>query len=293
VSNITATTATSGGAIISDGVSTITAKGVVWSTSPNPTVALTTKTDEGNGFGSFTSNLNNLNAGTKYYFRAYATSQIGTIYGEEFSFSTLFPNGVGLVTDVDGNVYTEVKIGDQIWMGENLKVTRYKNGDKITFISNVSPTPWGVQNTTGSYCVHSNNPLNTAIYGNMYNWAAVTDPRGLAPEGWRVPTSDDWQKLINFLGPDAINKLTSTGTLEMGSGLWRFPNNGNNQSGMNFHPSGYIFDQFADLGTSAFIWTSTGNAANKSAIAMVIAGGGGGLSGWSTQYGLVVRCIKN
>jgi hypothetical protein len=79
----------------------------------------------------------------------------------------------------------------------------------------------------------------------------------------------------------------------MGTGLWRFPNNGNNQSGMNFHPSGYIFDQFADLGTSAFIWTSTGNATNKSAIAMVIAGGGGGLGGWSTQYGLVVRCIKN
>jgi uncharacterized protein (TIGR02145 family) len=292
VSNITSTSATSGGTIISDGGSPITAKGVVWSTMPNPTIALATKTDDGTGLGSFATNLNNLTSNAKYYCRAYATNLIGTSYGEEFSFTTLIPNAVGVVTDIDGNIYTEVKIGDQIWMGENLKVTRYKNGDKINFISNVPTTPWGVQNTVGNYCVHSNNSSNTAIYGNMYNWAAVTDPRGLAPEGWRVPTSDDWQKLIDFLGPDAINKLISTGTLEMGTGLWRFPSNGNNLSGMNIHPSGYIFDQFADLGTSAFIWTSTGNAANKSAIAMVLAGGGG-LGGWSTQYGLVVRCIKN
>jgi hypothetical protein len=91
VSNITATTATSGGTIISDGGSPITAKGVVWSTSPSPTIDLSTKTNDGTGVGAFTSSLSNLTNNTKYYFRAYATNIVGTSYSEEFSFTTSAP----------------------------------------------------------------------------------------------------------------------------------------------------------------------------------------------------------
>ena len=91
VTNITATSATSGGTITSDGGSPITAKGVVWSTSPNPTIALATKTDDGTGIGSFTSVLSNLTNNNKYYFRSYATNIIGTSYGEVFSFTTSTP----------------------------------------------------------------------------------------------------------------------------------------------------------------------------------------------------------
>jgi hypothetical protein len=91
VSNITATTATSGGTIISDGGSPITAKGVVWSTSPSPTIDLSTKTNDGTGVGSFTSTMSNLTINTKYYFRTYATNIVGTTYGEEFSFTTVNP----------------------------------------------------------------------------------------------------------------------------------------------------------------------------------------------------------
>ncbi len=91
VSNITAITATSGGTIISDGGSPITAKGVVWSTSPSPTIALATKTDDGTGVGAFTSTISNLTNNTKYYFRAYATNIVGITYGEEFSFTTATP----------------------------------------------------------------------------------------------------------------------------------------------------------------------------------------------------------
>jgi hypothetical protein len=91
VSNITATTATSGGTIISDGGSPITAKGVVWSTTPNPTIDLATKTNDGTGVGSFTSGLSNLINNTKYYIRSYATNIIGTSYGEEFIFTALNP----------------------------------------------------------------------------------------------------------------------------------------------------------------------------------------------------------
>jgi len=91
VSNITATTATSGGTIISDGGSPITAKGVVWSTSPSPTIDLSTKTNDGTGVGAFISTLSNLTNNTKYYIRAYATNIVGTSYGEEVSFTTSAP----------------------------------------------------------------------------------------------------------------------------------------------------------------------------------------------------------
>jgi len=91
VSSITETTATSGGTITSDGGSPITAKGVVWSTSPNPTISLATKTNDGTGLGAFTSAISNLTNNTKYYIRAYAINAMGTAYGEELSFTTAIP----------------------------------------------------------------------------------------------------------------------------------------------------------------------------------------------------------
>jgi hypothetical protein len=89
ISNITKITAVSGGSIVSDGGSAITARGVCWSTSSNPTVNLTTKTIDGNGKGSFSSNLSSLQNGTTYYLRAYATNSAGTAYGQEVSFTTI------------------------------------------------------------------------------------------------------------------------------------------------------------------------------------------------------------
>jgi hypothetical protein len=84
------------------------------------------------------------------------------------------------VTDIDGNVYRTVKIGSQVWMAENLKVTHYRNGDEILNI--IDELIW-VNLNTGAYCTYEHSQANGGIYGNLYNWHAVNDPRKLAPEG--------------------------------------------------------------------------------------------------------------
>jgi hypothetical protein len=118
VSNITATTATSGGTIISDGGSPITSKGVVWSTIPSPTIDLSTKTNDGSGLGSFSSSITNLVVNTKYYVRAYATNVVGTSYGEEFSFTTNVPiedlikEGLIAYYPFNGNANDESGVGN-------------------------------------------------------------------------------------------------------------------------------------------------------------------------------------
>jgi hypothetical protein len=140
VSNITATTATSGGTIISDGGSPITAKGVVWSTSPNPTIAIATKTDDGTGVGAFTSSLSNLANNTKYYIRAYATNIVGTSYGEEFSFTTSAPippileslkQGLVAYYPFSGNAEDSSGNGNHGTVnGANLTTDRFGNANK-------------------------------------------------------------------------------------------------------------------------------------------------------------------
>jgi len=112
----------------------------------------------------------------------------------------------GKVFDIEGNEYKTVKIGDQIWMAENLRVTKYNNGDKIP--NNLSDTEWG-QMTEGAYAIynpyeantvgiHSSNEMVSA-YGKLYNWFAVDDRRGLCPSGWRVPTEAERAKLVDYV----------------------------------------------------------------------------------------------
>ena len=112
---VTTSTATTGGNITNNGGANITARGVVWSTSPNPTIALTTKTSDGTGSGSFISSISGAAAKSTFYVRAYATNSAGTAYGQEFTFTT--QNDV--ITDVDGNSYNIVSIGKQMWFKEN------------------------------------------------------------------------------------------------------------------------------------------------------------------------------
>lgn len=101
----------------------------------------------------------------------------------------------GTVTDIDGNVYHTVTIGTQVWMVENLKTTKYRNGDPI---ANVSAT-WASL-TTGEYCWYNDDATTyKATYGGLYNWYAVNDSRNIAPSGWHVPTSAEWTTLINYV----------------------------------------------------------------------------------------------
>ena len=125
VSLITRTSAITGGNVTSDGGAPISARGVCWSTSSNPTIA-DNKTIDSIGIGIFASSLTALTEGTTYYIRAYATNSKGTAYGNQVSFNTK-------IADVEGNTYNTVTIGSQVWMAENLKTTRYRNGDLISY----------------------------------------------------------------------------------------------------------------------------------------------------------------
>lgn len=89
------------------------------------------------------------------------------------------------ISDIDGNTYDIIKIGNQWWMAENLKVTHYQNGDPIPNV--ISSSDW-VNLKTGAYCIYDNNFANVATYGRLYNWYAVVDKRNIAPKGWHVPT---------------------------------------------------------------------------------------------------------
>lgn len=102
----------------------------------------------------------------------------------------------GTVTDIDGNTYETVKIGDRWWMAENLKTTKFRDGSDITFISRVNPLRWDTINAS-AYCQYED---NVSAPGFLYNWHAVNDSRGLAPDGWRIATDEDWKELERHAG---------------------------------------------------------------------------------------------
>jgi uncharacterized protein (TIGR02145 family) len=149
------------------------------------------------------------------------------------------------VTDIDGNVYQTVTIGAQVWMLENLKVTHYCNGEAIPDVTAVAP--WAGL-STGACCVFNNAGSNVAVYGRLYNWYAVNDPRSIAPAGWHVASEADWQQLEAYLGMNEadLNLTGYRGTTEggklkeVGTMHWAGPNAGaTNESGFTALPGGF------------------------------------------------------
>jgi uncharacterized protein (TIGR02145 family) len=197
----------------------------------------------------------------------------------------------GTVTDIDGYVYKTVKIGSQIWMAENLRVRRYRNGDSIP---NVTDAATWAGLTSDAYCDYNNDSDYVALYGRLYNWYAVTDARNIAPEGWHVATDSEWVALMTFLGG---NTVTGGKLKESGYTHWLTPNIGaTNSSGFTALPGGarYSGGNFGNVGYDANYWTSTEFDEEK--------GWGRGLSNYSaamyTWYdvkvmGLAIRCVKD
>jgi uncharacterized protein (TIGR02145 family) len=128
--------------------------------------------------------------------------------------------------------FMDVIIGDQVWTACNLNVDTYRNGDPIYQATNASE--WN-ELTTGAWCYYNFDPVNGAIYGKLYNWYAVTDPRGLAPIGYHIPTLAEFATLSSFLGVSAGGKLKETGTFH-----WTSPNTGaTNETLFTGLPGGY------------------------------------------------------
>lgn len=206
VTYITSTTAQCGGDLTSDGGSTILMRGVCWSNSnPNPIIT-DNKTDDGVTVGPFSSQIEGLKKDTKYYVRAYATNTKGTAYGNTISFNTgiVFNQNLNYdsVTDIDGNIYKTIIIGNQIWMAENLRTTHYQNAESIPEIS--EDLVW-LSLKSGAQCSWNNNASFSSRFGRIYNFYAVSDSRNIAPVGWRVATNSDWSILISYLVNNGFN----------------------------------------------------------------------------------------
>jgi uncharacterized protein (TIGR02145 family) len=162
------------------------------------------------------------------------------------------------VTDFDGNVYHKVKIGTQMWLVENLKVTHFNNGDPIPPV--MDSAIW-FNMTSPGYCDYDYNEANGDTYGHLYNLYAVNDARKIAPPGWHIPSDAEWTTLINYLGGVDVagGKMKTLGTTH-----WVAPNTGaTNSSGFSALPGG-INKGFQGLNRSAYFWSSSDPIATTS-----------------------------
>ncbi len=216
--------------------------------------------------------------------------------------ATIDDGSCNILTDIDGNVYQAIQIGNQFWMTENLKVTHYRNGDMISHL----PDDGDWENTTsGAYCAYNNDQDNVEIYGLLYNWYAIDDSRNIAPEGWHIPTEGNWVTLRNYLGGSSYagGKMKTTGTIEGGDGLWYDPNTGaTNESGFSGIPGGYRYYYvgygneyytYSSIGGSAFFWASTSEPYNVQLDYNYSVLWGDHTPSWLEKTGFSVRCVKD
>jgi uncharacterized protein (TIGR02145 family) len=302
ITEITSTTAISGGNVTDDGGADVTARGVCWSTSQIPTIADNVTTD-GTGTGEFTSYINWLTPETTYYVRAYATNSVGTAYGGELSFTTDVAGAIEWClpfTDPrNEQTYQTVQIGTQCWMAENLNIGTMKLG-------NFEQLDDGI---IEKYC-YDDIEANCVVYGGLYQWNEMmhysTTPgvQGICPGGWHIPTDDEWCILEQEIDPtidcsssgwrglDGGGKLKKTGTAQ-----WNAPNTGaTNSSGFTALPGGYrdFLGAFDNLGDWGYWWSSSqiggGTAWNRylNAGSILV-----GRMDNSKLNGFSVRCVKN
>jgi len=309
--HITATTAVSGGSILSDGGSEIIARGVCWSTHPTPTLNDNCTLD-GKGKGSFESELSGLEPYTVYFIRAYATNSLGTGYGENFGFITLWDNSP--VFDVDGNEYATMQLGDQVWMAENLKAIHFADGTPIDKAE--SPEDWiNLDIDSKAYAFYENNDSAFATYGALYTWAAAMngsessdefpgDVQGVCPDGWHLPGESEWKQLEYDLGmneleirDDGWRSWLEGGMLKQaGTSLWLEPNSeATNESGFTALPGGFrnVEGIFSDKSSFAAFWSATAYDGKAWMRGLHAAKGSILRERYPVKTALSVRCVKD
>lgn len=300
ITDITATAATGGGEIVEDGGFAIIARGVCWSTSANPTTEDAHTTD-GTGEGSFISSLIGLIEWNTYYVRAYATNSIGTVYGDEVSFTIIGTS----VMDYDGNVYDIVEIGNQVWMAENLKTTHYADGTPITLVTD--NTEWaslGDNNTDYAYCYYDND-VNIQ-YGALYTWAAAMNGdssseynpsrvQGVCPDDWHIPSDEEWLELIDFISAEGYSG--QEGTVLKSTTGWHSDENGTDIYGFNALPGGYRDNSNGSFLNGYYLsghWWSSTELGSEEAHNIILYN----TTSWVSRtynfksYGLSVRCLR-
>jgi len=170
-----------------------------------------------------------------------------------FSFTKSIDNNISR-NKMDGhpvdNEIKEVRIGNQIWMAQNLNVSQFRNGDSIPHVKTAEDWEKAGKEQKPAWCYYNNDPANESRYGKLYNWYAVNDARGLAPAGWHIPSDMEWKQLTDHLGGNDLagKKMKSTQG-------WARNGNGTNESGFGGLPGGYRYDYgFFNYGELFAIW---------------------------------------
>jgi uncharacterized protein (TIGR02145 family) len=196
----------------------------------------------------------------------------------------------GSVTDIDGNTYATIQIGKQVWMAENLRTTRFRDG---SIIPNVKDGMLWSKLSTGAWCNFDNDTGHDATYGKLYNWNAVADGRNLCPAGWHVPKDAEWTALTNYLGGSDVagGKLKATT-------LWNAPNTGaDNGVGFSGLPGGYRLNyngSFGNLGLNGYWWSASASSAAFAwyrYLSVKLAGIDGNSN--YKSHGMCVRCVRD
>lgn len=270
ISSLAVSSFNSGGTITSNGGAPITSRGLCWNSTHNPTIT-NNRTTESTNDNSFISSITGLTPNSTYYIRAYATNDVGISYGNELTVYTY------AVTDIEGNGYHSITIGTQTWMRENLKVTKYSNGDPIGTTIPVGKDV-SMETSPKYQWAYNGDEANAAIYGRLYTWFAANDSRNMCPSGWHVSTVTDWNVMTSWLiangynydGGTAYEAYNKLGISLSDTILWTFSNVlgsiGNNDypefrnlTGFSALPAGTRMKTglFVALGSSSSWWTST------------------------------------
>jgi uncharacterized protein (TIGR02145 family) len=248
-----------------------------------------------------------LNQGTIYHYKIVGASSCDVIYGKDTTFTTLGSGESGiifssqlsysLIEDIDGNVYKTITIGNQEWMAENLRTTKYNDGTNINLVAPYDVT-W-LKLTTQGFCWYINNPsYYKNLIGALYNWYAVNTNK-LCPTGWHVPTDIEWTTLTNFAGGEAYagGKLK-----EIGQTHWMTPNTGaTNETGFTALPAGNRTNNgsFTSLGYYGYLregswWSSTQSSSSEAWLRTIVYDNKAILTkSFNKNYGLSIRCLKN
>jgi uncharacterized protein (TIGR02145 family) len=156
------------------------------------------------------------------------------------------------VRDIEGKIYSTVQIGNQRWMAQNLRTSRFNDGTSIPEITLEEPVAWST-NSTGSWSFYNDDSENNSPYGKLYNYFVVSSNKNVCPTGWSVPSDSDWGEIHDFLGDNAGRKLKSTY-------LWHEDGNGTNESGFDAFGAGRKGSSgtsYSDLNKVARFWSST------------------------------------